>query len=177
MDILQLIDRLEELLDSGWRVPLSNKVAIDEEVFLNIIDQMRITIPPEIKQAREIQREKDRYIAQAKDEARAIISQAREDAAKQLDEHEIRQVAHNQADELVRDAQAEAARVREGADLYAEARLQELARYVGELERVIQNGLRTLDSRHAADREAEAPDEDLSDVEMSLSEAPAETPG
>ena len=147
MDILQLIDRLEELLDSGWRVPLGNKVAIDEEAFLNIIDQMRITIPPEIKRAREVQRERDKYIAQANDEARRIIAQAREDAALKLDDHEVRKAARARSDEIVRQAQAEAARIRAGADGYAESTLYKLGAQVQALDREIVNGLEALGTR------------------------------
>ena len=147
MDILQLIDRLEELLDSGWRVPLGNKVAIDEEAFLNIIDQMRITIPPEIKRAREVQRERDKYIAQANDEARRIIGQAREDAALKLDDHQVRKAAQARSDEIVRQAQAEAARVRAGADTYAQSILHKLGTQVQALDREIANGLLALVNR------------------------------
>jgi len=150
IDILQLVDRLEELVDRGTRLPLSSKVAIDEEAFLNVIDQMRIMVPQEIKVAREVQRDKDKYIAQANEEARRIIAQAREDAAKALDEHELRAVAMQQAEQIVARAREEAARIRVGADDYAESQLRELAQVVGQLEETIRNGLRALE----ADRKA-----------------------
>lgn len=153
MDILQLIDRLEELIDRGTHLPLSNKVAIEEEAFLNIIDQMRITIPQEIKLAREVQREKDKYIAQANDEARRIIAQAREDAAKALDEHELRRQAQQQAEQILQEAREEAARIRLGADDWAETKLRELAKVVGQLEDTIRNGLRALEADRAAAQE------------------------
>lgn len=153
MDILQLIDRLEELLDQGTRLPLSNKVAIEEEAFLNIVDQMRIMIPQEIKLAREVQREKDKYIAQANEEARRIIAQAREDAAKALDEHELRLQAQQQAEQILQNAHEEAARIRLGADDWAETKLRELAKIVGQLEDTIRNGLRAIESDRAAAQE------------------------
>ena len=149
IDILQLLDRLEELIDHGWRLPLSSKVAIDEDAFLNIIDQMRITIPQEIKKAREVQLERDKYIAQANDEASRIISQAREDAAKQLDEHELRKAAQNRAQGVVERARQECESIRAGADDYAEARLRELGQHLEELQRVLQNGLNALEGRRA----------------------------
>ena len=145
MDILQLVDRLEELVDNGTRVPLSAKVAIDEEAYLNIIDQMRIMIPQEIKLAREVQREKDKYIAQANEEARRIISQAREDAAKALDAHELRAEAEAQADEILGRAREEAARIRVGADNYAEEILRELAQTVSQIEDTLRNGLTAIE--------------------------------
>ncbi|NLG50937.1 MAG: ATPase [Chloroflexi bacterium] len=149
IDILHLIDRLEDLLEHGWRLPLGNKVAIDQDMFLNIIDQMRIVIPQEIKQAREVQQERDRYVAQAHEEARRIIAQAREDAARQLDEHKLRKAADAQAEAIIQRAQQEASRIRSGADEYAEAKLKELAGNLSQLQRVIENGLDLLESRRA----------------------------
>ena len=149
IDILHLIDRLEDLLEHGWRLPLGNKVAIDEDMFLNIIDQMRIVIPQEIKQAREVQQERDRYVAQAHEEARRIIAQAREDAAQQLDEHKLRKAAEAQAEAIIQRAQQEAARIRSGADEYAEAKLKELSENLSRLQSIIQNGINLLENRRA----------------------------
>ncbi len=156
---MQLIDQLEELFDEGWRLPLSGKVAVDEDAFLNIMDQMRITIPQEIKQAREVQLERDKYIAQAHEEARRIIAQAREDAAKQLDGHEVKKAARAEAEEMVKVARADARRIRAGADDYAEAKLVELARSVDQLQQVIRNGLEALGKRRDALREGQNDDE------------------
>ncbi|MFP3895890.1 MAG: ATPase [Anaerolineales bacterium] len=148
-------------------MPLSGKVAVDEDAFLNIVDQMRITIPQEIKQAREVQLERDKYIAQAHEEARRIMAQAREDAAKQLDEHELKEAAHAEAEEILEVARADARRIRAGADDYAEAKLMELARSVGQLQQVIRNGLEALGKRRDALKE------DLDDDEASGSEEQA----
>ena len=147
IDILHLVDRLEDLLDRGWRLPLGSKVAIDEDMFLNIIDQMRITIPQEIKRAKEIQQERDKYVAQAHEEARRIIASAREDAAKRLDEHKLREAAKAQAEEIIRQSQQEAARIRAGADDYAVSSLRSLGEHVARLQEITQNGIATLQSR------------------------------
>jgi len=152
-------------------LPLGRKVAIDEDAFLNILDQMRITIPQEIKQAREVQLERDKYIAQAHEEARRIIAQAREDAAKQLDEHQLREAAREEAEEIVKAAQADARRIRAGADDYAEAKLMELARSVGQLQQVIRNGLEALGKRRDKLREGEmASDGVLGDEEQPVTD-------
>ncbi len=153
IDILHLVDRLEDLLDRGWRLPLGSKVAIDEDMFLNIIDQMRITIPQEIKQAREVQQERDKYVAQAHEEARRIIAQAREDAARQLDEHKIRVAAEAQAEEIIRRARHEAAQVRAGADEYTESTLRALGEPIARLQEVIQNGISLLQTLRAREEE------------------------
>jgi len=147
IEILQLVDRLEELLERSWRLPGSRKVIVGEEAFLNIIDQMRISIPPEVKQAKEILQERERILSQARDEARRMIAEAREDTVRQLDDHTLYRAAQVQAEAIIRRAQQEATHIRAGADEYAEARLKELEEYVTRLQAVIQNGLSTLDSR------------------------------
>ena len=54
MDILQLIDRLEELFNDGKPIPFTHNVAVDEDRMLDIIDQMRIAIPEEVKKAQKL---------------------------------------------------------------------------------------------------------------------------
>jgi len=147
IEILHLVDRLEELVDHGSRVPLSRKIAIDEEMFLNIIDQMRITIPQEIRLAKEIQAERDKYVAQAHDEASLIIAQAREDAARMLDEHQLRKEATVQAELILQRAREDAERIHAGADEYAAARLKELDELLEQWQSSIQKGLQMLAKR------------------------------
>ena len=69
MDILHLVDRLEELFNGSSALPLTKKVVIDEEKLLDIIDQMRLAIPDEIKKAQSIINQKERIIAQSHEEA------------------------------------------------------------------------------------------------------------
>ena len=160
MDILQLIDRLDELLDAGVRVPLSDKVAIDEQAFMNIIDQMRITIPREIKRAKEVEAEKEQYVAQAHEEARRIIAQAREDAAKLLDEHELRTAAEERANQITQRAERSAVAIRRGAEEYALSELQKLDEQLAALQAVVRNGVYTLGATHqVADVEPEVAEE------------------
>jgi len=54
MDILHLVDRLEELFNNSKPIPLSHSVVVDEGQFMDIIDQMRISIPDDIKKAQQI---------------------------------------------------------------------------------------------------------------------------
>jgi len=156
IDILNLIDRLEELVDHGWRMP-GKRVAIDESKFLDLIDQMRITIPPEIKQARELHDERDRFVGQAQEEARRLLAQAREDAARLLDEQKLRLAAESHADSIRHRAEEEARRIREGADDYAETRLRDMAETLAELQKVVGNGLDELGRRRAGALQAEQP--------------------
>jgi len=114
---------------------------------LNIVDQMRISIPQEIKQAREVREERDKYVGQAHEEARRIIAQAREDAVHHLDSHQLRKAAEAEAESVLKKAEEDAAQIRAGADDYAEAKLRELEEHVGRVQEVVRNGLMTLKER------------------------------
>ena len=78
MDILHLVDRLEDLIDEGRHIPLSKYTMIDEERALEIIDQMRISIPEEIEKSSRIIQQRDRVMAQANEEASRLVDLARE---------------------------------------------------------------------------------------------------
>ena len=82
IDILYLVDRMEELLNNGKRFPMSSKILIEQDEILDIVDQMRIAIPEEIKQARRVQQDQERIVAQSKEEAARVIMLAKEDAAR-----------------------------------------------------------------------------------------------
>jgi fructose-specific phosphotransferase system component IIB len=78
MDILHLVDRLEELFNNSKPIPLTHNVMVDENAFMDIIDQMRISIPDDIKKAQQIMAQKDRILAQAQEEANRTVTIARE---------------------------------------------------------------------------------------------------
>ncbi|MBL8132996.1 MAG: hypothetical protein JNL42_14140, partial [Anaerolineae bacterium] len=68
MDIQHLVDRLEDLIDEGRHIPFSKLTMIDEERALELIDQMRISIPEEIEKAARVLAQRDRILAQANEE-------------------------------------------------------------------------------------------------------------
>ena len=68
MDMAFLIDRLEALVSTSRRVPFG-RVLLDEQEILEIIDQMRLSLPNEINQARRVLQERDQIIGQAQSEA------------------------------------------------------------------------------------------------------------
>ena len=80
MDVLVLIDKLDDLVHNAKAVPLTDQVRIDREEIYDILDQMRATIPEEIKQARWIVKERQEMLAEAKRECDRLIGEAREQA-------------------------------------------------------------------------------------------------
>src|SRR5215204_386624 len=80
MDVLVLIDKLDDLVHNAKAVPLTDQVRIDREEIYDILDQMRATIPEEIKQARWIVKERQEMLAEAKRETDRMLGEAREQA-------------------------------------------------------------------------------------------------
>ena len=83
MDVLVLIDKLDELVHNAKAVPLTDQVRIDREEIWEILDQMRATIPDEIKQARWIVKERQEMLGEAKRESERIVVEAREIAQRE----------------------------------------------------------------------------------------------
>jgi cell division septum initiation protein DivIVA len=145
MDVLQLIDRLEQLVSAGRRMPLTSMTIIDEQEFLDIVDQLRVTVPEEIKQARRVSQERERVMLQADAEAEKIINAAREQAARLLQDDELIRRAQEEAERLLSDAEREAESIRRGADEYAADVLAGLESELARLLATTRKGRATLD--------------------------------
>ena len=104
IDILYLVERLETVINAGQRVPFTNKIVVDERECLDIVDQMRIVVPEEIKQARRLSQDRDRIVGQAQEEAERVIARAHEQADRLMDERGVLDLAHEREREIVEEA-------------------------------------------------------------------------
>lgn len=157
MDILQLIDRLEELFNESKTIPLTRNVMVDEDRMLDIIDQMRIAIPEEVKKAQQLLGQRDRVLAQAHEEANRTIEIARQKADQMVTRDNTLQEAQRRADQLIAQARAEAESIRSDADDYVLDSLNELQ---GQLERIanqVENGIRTVQEEQSRRTQSSAP--------------------
>jgi cell division septum initiation protein DivIVA len=114
-----LVDRLEAVINSGWRMPLTGKIQIDERDALDALDLMRTAVPEEIKQARRITQEREKILAQAQTEANRLIAQAQERVERMVADDNVTLAAEERARDTIDRVRAEAREVREGADQYA----------------------------------------------------------
>lgn len=149
MDILHLIDRLEELFNESKPFPLTHNVMVDEDKMLDIIDQMRISIPEEVKKAQQLLAQRDRVMAQAQEEASRIVDIARQKADELVQRDPIVQDAQRQAAQIKEMARADAEATRRDADDYV---LEALTHLQNELERLsnqVRNGIRTVEEDKA----------------------------
>lgn len=137
MDILHLVDRLEELFNESRPLWFTHSVVVNEERMLDIIDQMRVSIPEEIKKAQQTLAQKDRILAQAQEEANRIVSLAREKSDALLERDGQVAEAKARADQIIEGGQRE-------ADEYALGTLTDLEKEVERILSQVRNGIRTL---------------------------------
>jgi len=147
MDILHLIDRLEEIIKESRRVPFSDLRLVDERRIWPLLDQMRISIPDEMRRAERIMRERERTKAQATEEAERIIELARQEAAELAANHSVARSAEEEAALIRRRAKEEARKIVAGADDYAFDVLCDLEQDLRRALTVIENGLRAVEAR------------------------------
>ena len=148
MDILHLIDRLEELFNESRPIPFTHNVIVDEDRMLDLIDQMRVAIPEEVKKAQQLVAQRDRLLAQAQEEANRRLALAQEKSEGLVERDGIVQAAHARAEQIIVQAQSDILVIRQEADDYVLETLQGLE---VEMERAltqIRNGIQLINQQH-----------------------------
>jgi cell division septum initiation protein DivIVA len=147
MDVLVLIDKLDDLVHNAKQVPLTDQVRVDKEEIYDLLDQMRATIPEEIKQARWIVKERQEMLAEAKREAERIVKEARERQEQLISGEEVMKAAERAAEDIVDEAQAREREIRLGAEDYADEILNTLEINLSKFIAAVQRGRDRLAGR------------------------------
>jgi len=167
MNLLHLVDRLEELVGGAQRMPIGSRVMIDRRRLLDLVNQMRVAVPQEVRDAQRMVSDRERLRREAEEEARLIVARAEEQATRLVSEHEITRQAERHAEDLARQAEsrleervsranadiadriAESRRPAEqqmrAADDYARELLQRLARQLQAFVRSVDSGISQLE--------------------------------
>jgi vacuolar-type H+-ATPase subunit H len=119
MNIHEAIDRLEYLIAHSRQIPLTRTVVVDQEEVLACIDDLRLSLPDEIKQARWTLQEQQRLLSEAQAEAARTVSKAGERAQTMIGQHDLVKRAEKQAEAMLREASLKAEETRRAADRYA----------------------------------------------------------
>ena len=144
MDILMLIDEIEDIIEAGTTVPFSGKVMIDKEEVLEIIKEIRIKLPDEIKQAAWIKEERQRILAQAQKDADTMLKEAEYKLEELIEEQEVIKLANARAEEIISKAQSNAKDIRLGALEYADSILEETQESLKKLIQVLNDNRKEL---------------------------------
>jgi vacuolar-type H+-ATPase subunit H len=172
-DILFLVERLESLVAAGKKLPLTNNVVLDQAAVLELIDQLRVAVPDEVRQAKRITEDAGRISDRAHEEADQVIARAQEQAAQMLEERELVKLAQQRAGELIDQANEEAIEIRRGADEYAAGVLIRLEGECIKALTSIKRGIDMLDERHRGGEPRRAGDGEPIEVSEEPSGAPA----
>ena len=172
MDLLALVDRLEELVGSAQKMPIGSRAIVDRRRLLDIVDQMRIAIPQEVREAREMVAQREQHRLEAEEEACLIIAHAEDRAARMVEQHELTLAARKRAEEVAQlaeqrlnerieqantdiehrigDSRRLAEQQMDAADEYARELLQRLDRQLQAFVRSVQSGMAQLDDSGAS---------------------------
>ncbi|HEX6480403.1 MAG TPA: hypothetical protein VF043_16315 [Ktedonobacteraceae bacterium] len=134
IDILYLVDRLENLITGSRRMPFVNQIMIREADLLSIVDQMRTSIPDEIKQARRVIQDKERIMAQAQAEASKLMARAREESERAMNREGLLHAAEERSQALMQRAEANAEQLKTEADTYVAETLRALRDHLSAIE-------------------------------------------
>jgi hypothetical protein len=145
VDILYLVDRLENLIASSRRMPLVNQIMVKEADILNIIDQMRTSIPDEIKQARRIIQDKERIMAQAQADANILLAKAREESERAINREGLLHAAEERSQEVLRLADGQAEQLKIEADAYVVETLRALRDHLTSIEMDIDRSILSIE--------------------------------
>lgn len=158
MDILHLVDRLEELFNESRPLPFTHNVVVNEDRMLDLIDQMRVSIPEEIKRAQQLLASRDRLMAQAQEEANRTVALAREKGEQMIERDAIVADAKFRRDQILDQAEIDRNQTRMDANTYVIETLTTLEHEIERILNEVRNGIKVLQNENlAAQQQQQSP--------------------
>ena len=144
MEIFTLLETLEEILENSRAIPFSSKGVVDKEELLDIIKEIRIKLPDELKQAKWVKEERGRILVEAQKEADDIVKEAENRIISMIDEHEITRKAYEQKAQIIETANEMSREITKGTKDYADNILEKLEVSLEDALKTIQNNRKEL---------------------------------
>ena len=133
MDVVELLAELEETIEKGIEIPIIKKSFLDKEKLLDIINDISLSIPEEIRNAKTITADRERILADAQKQADMKIKEAEHRAISMIDAHEITRKANETAEEIIEKAKKESKEIRLASLKYADDMLSRVERDINEI--------------------------------------------
>lgn len=133
MDVVELLAELEEVVEKGIEIPFIKKTFLDKDKLLDIINDISLAIPEEIRNAKSVTADRERILAEAQRQADAKIKEAEHRAISLIDEHEITRKANEAAEEIIEKAKKESMEIRLASRKYADDLLARVERDINEV--------------------------------------------
>ena len=144
MEIFTLLETLEDMLEKSRNVPFSGKSVVDKEEILDIIKEIRLKLPEELKQAKWVKEERQRILVEAQNEADEIIKEAENRIISMIDEHEITRKAYEKKVEIIETANEMSREISKGTKDYADNLLEKIEVVLEDALKTIQNNRKEL---------------------------------
>lgn len=144
IDVLHLLDRLEEAISTGWKIPFTSRVAVNEQDLVELSDSIRSAVPEELRRAQQVLHEREVLIAEAEAEAQRLVEAAQQHADQLLSEQGLRKYAEHQAELIIDQATKRAQIVQQEADAYALESLHQLEKQLAQTLSTVRNGIESL---------------------------------
>ena len=144
MEIFTLLETLEDILERSKSVPFTEKTIVDKEEVLEIIKDIRLKLPDELKQAKWIKEERARILDEAQKEADGIVREAENRIISMIDEHEITRKAYEKKVEIIETANEMSREISKGTKEYADSVLAGIEVALQDAMKVIQNNRKEL---------------------------------
>lgn len=120
MELYDVIENLEDTIEKSLVLPFLKRSLVNKEELLEILKQLRLCLPDEMKKAEWIKQEEQMIIEKAKEEADKIVKNAESQVKNLIDESDITRKAYEQASELIDSAQRNAREIKSGTKQYAD---------------------------------------------------------
>ncbi len=140
MDALEMIDKIEEMVEKSKKLPFSSNAIINENELYDLLDELRSILPEELKQARWIVKEREGMIEEAKRQSSRIVKDAEERSRVLVSETEVLKNANKKAEELMSMVEAKARTIRLEAEDYADEKLANLEAVLHKLLSAVEKG-------------------------------------
>ena len=144
MEIFTLLETLEDIMEKSRNVPFSTKCVVDRDEILEIVKEIRLKLPDEIKQAKWIKEERQRILVEAQNEANVIIKEAENRIISMIDEHEITRKAYEKKVEIIETANEMSREIKSGTEEYADGVLAGIEVALEDALKIIQNNRKEL---------------------------------
>jgi cell division septum initiation protein DivIVA len=143
VSLYRVIDKVETTVKEGAWLPFGFRI-VSQERMLDLIEKLRASLPDEVGRAKQVTKDKDRLLSQAKEQADKMVEEASSTKSQLLDDNEISREARSRANAIVDEAETRAAEIRRGADEYADRVLSQLDTTLGGALASVQKGRQAL---------------------------------
>jgi F0F1-type ATP synthase membrane subunit b/b' len=143
MDLTTRLTQLEELVRDAKSMPLSSSALLNRDEVLDLIEDLKASLPDEIKQARWVVKDREELLAKARRDAEGMVEQARAEQLRLASHEAVMQRAKEEAERIVQEADEDARRLRLEAEDYVDAKLAQLE---GTLQKILEDTIASNDA-------------------------------